>query len=335
MPTEGSLAASRCTRRWAVDALLRRRRAGGRRGRQGLLRPRRALASARRRSRCTAGSATRGSAWRTCSCAGRCSSTRRPRRRRSSTSSECWQHHGIGGGDGLRVTRRPRPSSGSACASGSRTTTPVCPPRRRTTSTGRGRPRGTSRSTTPASSGCRWPTAIGGHGLPTVFDVILDEELAAAGAPPRPSLGYLVQGHPRARQRRTSSSGSSPASSAGVTAGARGSASPTPAPTWRRCAPRPSATATTTSSPATRSGRATPTTPTGASCSPAPIHEVPKHKGISAFAVPMRQPGVEQRPAADDQRDHEASSARCIFDGARVAGRQHDRRARRGLAHWR
>ncbi len=42
--------------------------------------------------------------------------------------------------------------------------------------------------------GLSWPARFGGHDLPTVFDVILDEELAAAGAPPRPSLGYLVQG---------------------------------------------------------------------------------------------------------------------------------------------
>jgi len=42
--------------------------------------------------------------------------------------------------------------------------------------------------------GLSWPARFGGHELPTVFDVILDEEIAAAGAPPRPSLGYLVQG---------------------------------------------------------------------------------------------------------------------------------------------
>jgi alkylation response protein AidB-like acyl-CoA dehydrogenase len=42
--------------------------------------------------------------------------------------------------------------------------------------------------------GMSWPTEIGGHGLPAVYEVILDEELVAAGAPPRPSLGYLVQG---------------------------------------------------------------------------------------------------------------------------------------------
>jgi alkylation response protein AidB-like acyl-CoA dehydrogenase len=42
--------------------------------------------------------------------------------------------------------------------------------------------------------GLSWPTAIGGHDLPTVYEVIVDDELAMAGAPPRPSLGYLVHG---------------------------------------------------------------------------------------------------------------------------------------------
>ena len=42
--------------------------------------------------------------------------------------------------------------------------------------------------------GLSWAEEIGGHELPSVYDAIVDEELAAAGAPPRPSLGYLVQG---------------------------------------------------------------------------------------------------------------------------------------------
>ena len=42
--------------------------------------------------------------------------------------------------------------------------------------------------------GLSWPKRFGGHEMPSVFDVILDDEIAAAGAPPRPSLGYLVQG---------------------------------------------------------------------------------------------------------------------------------------------
>lgn len=41
--------------------------------------------------------------------------------------------------------------------------------------------------------GLSWPARYGGHDRPTVFDVIVDEELAAAHAPPRPNLGYLVQ----------------------------------------------------------------------------------------------------------------------------------------------
>ena len=42
--------------------------------------------------------------------------------------------------------------------------------------------------------GLSWPKEVGGHDLASVYDVILDEELIAAGAPPRPSVGYLVQG---------------------------------------------------------------------------------------------------------------------------------------------
>ncbi|GAB07048.1 acyl-CoA dehydrogenase [Gordonia amarae] len=42
--------------------------------------------------------------------------------------------------------------------------------------------------------GLSWPKRFGGHDLPPVYDVILDEELAKAGAPPRPSLGYLLHG---------------------------------------------------------------------------------------------------------------------------------------------
>ena len=47
-----------------------------------------------------------------------------------------------------------------------------------------------------------WPAEYGGHELSPVYEVIVDEELAAAGAPPKPSLGYLIQGITPARQRR-------------------------------------------------------------------------------------------------------------------------------------
>ncbi|OMC47687.1 acyl-CoA dehydrogenase family protein [Mycobacterium sp. IS-1264] len=42
--------------------------------------------------------------------------------------------------------------------------------------------------------GLSWPHDYGGQDLPAVYDVIVDEELVRAGAPPRPSVGYLVHG---------------------------------------------------------------------------------------------------------------------------------------------
>jgi alkylation response protein AidB-like acyl-CoA dehydrogenase len=42
--------------------------------------------------------------------------------------------------------------------------------------------------------GLSWPGDYGGQELPPVYDVIVDEELVRACAPPRPSVGYLVFG---------------------------------------------------------------------------------------------------------------------------------------------
>jgi alkylation response protein AidB-like acyl-CoA dehydrogenase len=42
--------------------------------------------------------------------------------------------------------------------------------------------------------GLSWPQEFGGQELAPLYDVILDEELTRAGAPARPSLGYLVTG---------------------------------------------------------------------------------------------------------------------------------------------
>ena len=47
-----------------------------------------------------------------------------------------------------------------------------------------------------------WPKRIGGQELPPVYEVIVDEELAAAGAPPKPGLGLPDPGHHPSRQRR-------------------------------------------------------------------------------------------------------------------------------------
>ena len=56
-------------------------------------------------------------------------------------------------------------------------------------------------------------------------------------------------------------------------------------------------------------------------------HDVPKHKGISAFAVPMDQPGIEQRPLPMINGITK-EFGEVVFDGARVPGGEHDRRAR-------
>ncbi|MEU6372594.1 acyl-CoA dehydrogenase family protein [Streptomyces sp. NPDC046909] len=143
--------------------------------------------------------------------------------------------------------------------------------------------------------GLSWPKAYGGHELPPVYDVILDEELARAGTPPRPSLGYLVQGlgrHATEELRRRFL----PGMIDGTERWCQGFSEPG--------AGSDLASLTTT---ATRDGdhyvlhghkiwtsysdvadwclllaRTDP--------------DVPRHKGISAFIVAMDQPGVEQRP---------------------------------------
>ncbi|HVY11310.1 MAG TPA: acyl-CoA dehydrogenase family protein [Mycobacteriales bacterium] len=143
--------------------------------------------------------------------------------------------------------------------------------------------------------GLSWPKDIGGHELPTTYDVILDDELAAAGAPPRPSLGYLVQGilrHGSEDIRRRLLPGivdgsdrwcqgfsepeaGSDLASLRTTAVRDGDeyvinghkvwTSYSDAADWCLVLARTDAT-------------------------------VPKHRGISAFRVSMRQPGVQQKP---------------------------------------
>jgi alkylation response protein AidB-like acyl-CoA dehydrogenase len=165
--------------------------------------------------------------------------------------------------------------------------------------------------------GLSWPVRFGGHALPPVFDVILDEELAAAGAPPRPSLGYLVQGitthGSEAVQQRFLPGlisgrerwcqGFSEPDAGSDLAALRTSArqdgadyvidghkiwtSYSDVADWCFLLARTDAVA-------------------------------PKHKGLSAFAVPMRQPGIEQRPLRMIN-GITREFGQVTFDGARVA----------------
>ena len=140
-----------------------------------------------------------------------------------------------------------------------------------------------------------WPTEIGGQGLSTVFEVIVDEELAAAGAPPRPSLGYLVRGileHGSEEVTRRFLPG--------IVNGRE---------RWCQGFSEPDA-GSDLAALRTRADREgddfiisgqkiwTSYSDEAEWCLllARTDHEVAKHRGISAFAVPMRQPGIEQRP---------------------------------------
>jgi alkylation response protein AidB-like acyl-CoA dehydrogenase len=165
--------------------------------------------------------------------------------------------------------------------------------------------------------GLSWPTRFGGRDLPPVFDVILDEELALAGAPPRPSLGYLVQGiatHASdAVQERFL-----PGLISGRDRWCQGFSEPD--------AGSDLASLRTT---AHRDGDEYVIDGHKIWTSYSDVADwcfllartdtsVPKHKGLSAFAVPMRQPGIEQRPLRMINGITK-EFGQVAFDGARVA----------------
>lgn len=143
--------------------------------------------------------------------------------------------------------------------------------------------------------GLSWPEEVGGQGLPTVYDAILDEELALAGAPPRPSLGYLVQGMLRhagedVRKRFLP----------GLVSGRE---------RWCQGFSEPDAGSDLASlrTRAVRDGDEYLITGHKVWTSYSDEADwclvlartdpgVPKHRGLSAFAVRMDQPGIEQRP---------------------------------------
>jgi len=164
--------------------------------------------------------------------------------------------------------------------------------------------------------GLSWPTRFGGHGLPPVFDVILDEELAAAGAPPRPSLGYLVQG--------IATHGSDAIQDRllpGLISGRE---------RWCQGFSEPDAGSDLASlrTTATLDGDEYVIRGHKIWTSYSDVADwcfllartdasVPKHKGLSAFAVPMRQPGIEQRPLRMINGITK-EFGQVLFDGARV-----------------
>jgi len=164
--------------------------------------------------------------------------------------------------------------------------------------------------------GLSWPKKYGGHELPTVFDVIVDEELAAAGTPPRPSLGYLVQG---------------------ITTHASDAIKDRFLPDlisgrerWCQGFSEPDAGSDLASlrTTATRDGDDYVIDGHKIWTSYSDVADwcfllartdpdVPKHKGLSAFAVPMDQPSIEQRPLKMINGITK-EFGQVLFDGARV-----------------
>jgi alkylation response protein AidB-like acyl-CoA dehydrogenase len=168
--------------------------------------------------------------------------------------------------------------------------------------------------------GLSWPREYGGHELPPVYDVILDEELARAGAPPRPSLGYLVQGlgrHGSEELRRRFL----PGLIDGTQRWCQGFSEPG--------AGSDLASLTTT---ATRAGGDYVVRGHKIWTSYSDVADwclllartdpdAPRHRGLSAFVLSMRQPGVRQRPLRM-MNGVTTEFGQVFFDGARVPADQ-------------
>jgi alkylation response protein AidB-like acyl-CoA dehydrogenase len=140
-----------------------------------------------------------------------------------------------------------------------------------------------------------WPKKYGGHDLPPVYEVIVDEELARAGAPAKPSLGYLIQG--------ISHHGSEAIKDRFLPGLINGR------DRWCQGFSEPDAGSDLASlrTTAVRDGDEYVINGHKIWTSYSDVAEwcivlartdpdVPKHKGLSAFAVSMDQPGIQQRP---------------------------------------
>jgi alkylation response protein AidB-like acyl-CoA dehydrogenase len=164
--------------------------------------------------------------------------------------------------------------------------------------------------------GLSWPTSVGGQGLPSVYDVILDEELIAAAAPPRPSVGYLVQGllehgNEEVQQHFL------PGLVSGRDRWCQGFSEPDAgsdlASLRTKAVLEDSEYVITGHKVWTSYSDAADWCLVLARTDP----EVPKHRGVSAFAVPMHQSAITQRPLKMIN-GITREFGEVIFDGARV-----------------
>ncbi|HWD55578.1 MAG TPA: acyl-CoA dehydrogenase family protein [Acidimicrobiales bacterium] len=164
--------------------------------------------------------------------------------------------------------------------------------------------------------GLSWPVAVGGQGLPSVYDAILDEEIIAAGAPPRPSVGYLVQGmlehgSDEVRQRFL------PGLVSGRDRWCQGFSEPDAGSDLASLRTQ----AVLDGSEYVITGHKVWTSYSDAAdwCLVLARTDpgVPKHRGLCAFAVPMRQDAITQRPIKMIN-GITREFGEVIFDGARV-----------------
>src|ERR1700753_3992092 len=168
--------------------------------------------------------------------------------------------------------------------------------------------------------GTSWPKEYGGQGLPPVYDVIVDEEIAKGGAPARPSLGYLVVG--------LSHHGTEELAQRFLPGMING--------TERWCQGF--------SEPGAGSDLASLTTTATADGDEYVVHghkiwtsysdgadwclllartdpDAKRHRGISGFIISMHQPGIEQRPLKMIN-GVSAEFGQVLFDGATVPAQQ-------------
>lgn len=161
-----------------------------------------------------------------------------------------------------------------------------------------------------------WPKKYGGHELAPVYEVIVDEELALAGAPPKPSLGYLIEA--------MSHHGSEAIKDRFLPGLINGR------DRWCQGFSEPDAGSDLASlrTTATRDGDEYIINGHKIWTSYSDVADwclvlartdpdVPKHKGLSAFAVPMQQAAIEQRPLRMIN-GVTTEFGQVTFDGARV-----------------
>jgi alkylation response protein AidB-like acyl-CoA dehydrogenase len=168
--------------------------------------------------------------------------------------------------------------------------------------------------------GMSWPTDIGGQGSPSVYEVIVDAELSAAGAPPRPSLGYLVQGileHGNADIRARLL----PGIVNGRERWCQGFSEPDAGSDLASLRTRADRDGSDNDAEYVISGHKVWTSYSDVAdwclVLARTDDDVPKHKGLSAFAVSMHQPGIEQRPLRMIN-GITTEFGEVLFDGARV-----------------